>query len=243
MMADATTARNPKTKSPAKAVIQSVALGHKRPSTLALRFSPTAWAKLLYLRDLGDTEVGGFGISASGDLLLVDDVRLVKQTCTSFSVKFDDTAVADFFDEQVDLGRQPQQVGRIWIHTHPGSSAVPSGTDEETFARCFGRSDWALMFILAQEGETYARLRFNVGPGGSLEIPVRVDFTKPFPAADHETWGREYVDNVTAPVPQPDSGIKRGLFWGEHDPEYLDAWQEYAGFEEEHLFGGPDDFH
>ena len=27
-----------------------------------LWFSPTAWAKLLYLRDLGDTEVGGFGI-------------------------------------------------------------------------------------------------------------------------------------------------------------------------------------
>ena len=27
-----------------------------------LRFSPYAWAKLLFLRDLGETEVGGFGI-------------------------------------------------------------------------------------------------------------------------------------------------------------------------------------
>ena len=26
-----------------------------------LRFSPTAWAKLLFLRDAGDTEIGGFG--------------------------------------------------------------------------------------------------------------------------------------------------------------------------------------
>ena len=38
-----------------------------------LRFSPTAWAKLLFLRDLGDTEVGGFGISAADDLLYVED--------------------------------------------------------------------------------------------------------------------------------------------------------------------------
>ena len=28
-----------------------------------LRFSPTAWAKLLFLRDYGPTEVGGFGIA------------------------------------------------------------------------------------------------------------------------------------------------------------------------------------
>ena len=44
----------------------------------ALRFSPYAWAKLLYLRDRGDTEVGGFGISCPEDLLLVEDVRLVR---------------------------------------------------------------------------------------------------------------------------------------------------------------------
>ena len=39
--------------------------------TPSLRFTPTAWAKLLFLRDYGDTEVGGFGIAASDDLLLV----------------------------------------------------------------------------------------------------------------------------------------------------------------------------
>ena len=33
-------------------------------ATPVLRFSPTAWAKLLFLRDYGETEVGGFGIAA-----------------------------------------------------------------------------------------------------------------------------------------------------------------------------------
>jgi len=168
---------------------------------------------------------------------------LVKQVCTSVTVKFADESVADFFDEQVDLGRQPHECGRIWVHTHPGSSPTPSGTDEETFARCFGQSDWAVMFILAQGGQTYARLRFNVGPGGSLEIPVQVDFTQPFPAADLEAWDREYMENVTAPDLQPRGLVQRGTFWGEPDPEYLEAWREYAQFEDERLFGGPDDFH
>ncbi len=40
--------------------------------------SPTAWAKIRFLRDLGPTEVGGFGISTDDDLLLVEDVRLVQ---------------------------------------------------------------------------------------------------------------------------------------------------------------------
>ena len=162
----------------------------------ALRFSPTAWAKLLYLRDSGDSEVGGFGISAGDDLLHVEDVQLVRQVCTGISVAFDDAAVADFFDRQVDMGRRPENFGRLWLHTHPGNSPEPSGTDEETFARVFGRTEWSLMFILARGGQSYARLRFHVGPGGDVDLPVRVDYSRPFAASDHVAWQEEYLANV-----------------------------------------------
>ena len=105
-----------------------------------LKFTPTAWAKLVYLRDLGDSEVGGFGISSEDDPLLVTDVRLVRQSCTPVSVVFDDESVADYFDDQVDQGLEVSRFARLWIHTHPGNSARPSGTDEETFERVFGSS-------------------------------------------------------------------------------------------------------
>src|SRR3954470_15664559 len=82
-----------------------------------LRFSPTAWAKLLFLRDAGDTEIGAFGISAPYDLLFVEDVQLVRQTCTWVRVEFDDEEVANYFDDQVDAGRRPEQFGRLWLHT------------------------------------------------------------------------------------------------------------------------------
>jgi hypothetical protein len=163
-----------------------------------LRFSPTAWAKLLHLRDVGDTEVGGFGIGLAEDLLYVADVQLVRQVCTGISVAFDDQAAADFFDRQVDQGLVPSRFARLWLHTHPGNCPQPSVTDEETFARVFGRTDWAVMFILAQGGQSYARLRFHVGPGGSLLLPVEVDYRRPFAASNQAAWQEEYLANVQA---------------------------------------------
>ena len=52
------------------------------------------------------------------------------------------------------------------------------------------------MFIVAQSGETYARLQFNVGPRTEIEIPVKRDFTHPFPACEPEAWEQEYLANV-----------------------------------------------
>jgi hypothetical protein len=86
-----------------------------RPS---LRFSPTAWAKLLYFRDLGPTEVGGFGISNPDDLLFVEDFITVRQHCSPATVAFEDDAVAEFFDQQIDAGRRPEQFARnMWNTT------------------------------------------------------------------------------------------------------------------------------
>src|SRR5262249_12486922 len=121
---------------------------------------------------------------------------LVKQVCSPVTVKFDDQAVADHFDDYVDLGYSVDRIGRIWVHTHPGGSAAPSGTDEETFARCFGKTDWAVMFILARGGETYARLSFSGGPGGSLLLPVELDFSKPFPGTEELAWEQDFVMSV-----------------------------------------------
>jgi hypothetical protein len=56
--------------------------------------------------------------------------------------------------------------------------------------------EWAVMFILARGGQTYARLRFNVGPRGEMTIPVSVDYTRVFAASDWESWSREYGTNL-----------------------------------------------
>lgn len=163
---------------------------------LAIRFSPTAWAKLLFFRDHSSNEIGGFGISDPDDLLYIREFMTIKQDVSMVSVRFQDTAIADYFDDQVTLGRKPEQFARHWLHTHPEGISTPSQTDEETFARVFGQCQWAVIFILSQDNQTYARISFNVGPGGQVLIPVQVDYSKPFEAADPLIWEQEFKQNI-----------------------------------------------
>ena len=150
----------------------------------------------MYFRDKSDNEVGGFGITEPDDLLFVQDFVTVKQQVTCVSVKFDDEAVANFFEDQVDLGRRPEQFARIWCHSHPGMSPEPSMTDEDTFVRVFGNCQWSVMLIVAEGNKTYAKLSFNVGPGGQVLIPVGVDYSCEFEPSNRRVWTAEYEANV-----------------------------------------------
>ena len=116
----------------------------------------------------------------------------MRQVCTVTSVEFDDASVAALFDDQVDQGLRPEQFARIWIHTHPGQSASPSSVDLTTFRNVFGRCDWAVMFILAKGGATFARLQFRAGPGGTLQLPVAIEWQRRFAGTDEQAWQTEY---------------------------------------------------
>jgi hypothetical protein len=122
-------------------------------------------------------------------LLYIEDVAVPAQRTTPMTVEFDDSSVADHVDECLDRGIGPARCGRIWIHTHPGSSPAPSMVDGLTFARAFGDCDWAVMAIIARGGASYARLRFGAGPGGSTIIPFNVDWER-FPQDLLDNEGR-----------------------------------------------------
>lgn len=188
-----------------------------------LVFGPLAWLKLQYFCHHGDTEIGGFAVTSENEPLYVEEFHTVGQRATSVTVEFADDAVADYFDTMTDRGLPPAQYGRVWCHTHPGSSATPSGTDEDTFAGVFGHCDWSLMFILARSSQTYARLAFSAGPRGALELPVRVDWSA-WPECAPQLprmlleWRDEYDRNIqvavdTSPVfsQEPHDGLRPGL--------------------------------
>lgn len=170
----------------------------------ALVFAPLAWLKLQFLCHAGPTEVAGFGLSHPDDPLYLEDVIVVRQRCTLATVGFDDSAVADLFDDMADAGIGAERFARVWVHTHPGASVDPSGTDEATFARAFGGCDWAIMAILGRTGQTSARLQFNVGPRGAIALRTAVDWAawpavidaQPSFADRLADWQHEYASKV-----------------------------------------------
>ena len=201
-----------------------------------MKFTPTAWAKLLFLRDYGETEVGGFGICPNHPLL-VADICLVRQACSWASVVFDDESVADFFEDQVEEGLNPEQFARVWIHTHPGESAQPSMIDEQTFSRVFNSTNWAVMAILAKGGESYARLRLNGDASQDFEIPTEIDFAAEFPNSEQDDWEEEYLVNVSEELDFHDPWEQPKIL-----DQTTDPFIDYSNFYEEDILDEQFDF-
>lgn len=202
-----------------------------------LVFSPLAWMKLQHFCHAVDVEIAGFAITRPDDPLYVEEFVTVRQKNSAVTVEMDDQAVADFLDRAVDAGLPPSRVMRIWIHTHPGSSPEPSHVDETTFARVFGRCDWAVMFIVDRAGNTYARLSLNVGPGAAVHLPVSVAwsdwptvvndpvFSMPNRLAE---WRMELAGNIQ-PVPEtlklyPPTPLGPVVDIGSHWEPFAETW-------------------
>lgn len=162
-----------------------------------LQFTPYAFAKLRYLRDLEDSEISGFGVTETKDPLLVTDFKLIEQECSPAHTELDDTAVNNYMMDMFDKGFEPNQCMRIWIHTHPKMDPKPSQQDEKTCREVLCDSDWAVMYIINSDDEEYARLIFNVGPKGRMELDTEINWNIEFPASDFKAWKEEFDEKVT----------------------------------------------
>lgn len=167
---------------------------------MLLRFSPYVWAKMLFLRDIGDTEVSFLGVTPN-ELSLVEELVLIPQKCTGATTNMQEQGLADFQLDMLERGLEPRHFMRVWCHTHPGNSVTPSYTDENTFKEVFGPCDWAIMFILGTEGATSCRFSYRYGPGGfggggQQEISCEVDWKADFKERNEAAWKEEYEKNV-----------------------------------------------
>lgn len=161
-----------------------------------LRITAYAYAKLLWMRDRGNTEVAAFATTATKDPLLVTDFRLIKQKCTNVTFDLDTDDLVEDVEKTLDEGLSPWMTHNILCHTHPGNCPNPSLTDEENFKQAFSHPNWAIMLIIAQDGSTYCRLKINTAPGVEKLLRVQIDFTQEFTASDHTAWEKEYKEKV-----------------------------------------------
>jgi hypothetical protein len=109
------------------------------------------------------------------------------------------------------------------------------------------------MFILARGGQSYCRLRFNIGPGGEVLLPADVDYGSEFSASDHPSWRLEYEATVQlqqevsqASISNLDGTKVRSMQSTEAlDEGWYDAWIDYTHEDhpwEEQPYGYSHDF-
>ena len=169
-----------------------------------LVFAPAAWAKVKFLcHHHKETEVAFLLINRPGDPLYIDDVYVPKQEVTAVTYNLAEDALTNYAFDIMD--RYPEggvmASGNMQGHTHPGNSATPSGTDEADFNSGYGRG-WAVMFILARGGETYARLRVKDPVQQDIVMAVEVDWkgwveAGATPLPDVAAWWAQYDGRVT----------------------------------------------
>ena len=142
---------------------------------------PTAWAKLLFLRDCGPTEVGGFGISAAERPAAGGGVRAAPaalhggQRRSSTMPRWRTTSTS-------------RSTGVCRPSGSPGSGSIPIRATRPSRVRSMSRrSSWSFLEPrLGGDGDPgprrgdLRRLRFNTGPGGRPPARTAVDYRRPF---------------------------------------------------------------
>ena len=188
-------------------------------NSATLSFTPYAWAKYLYFRDAGPTEISAIGQTQHNRPDLIVDLHLLKQEASPAFVSLDGEALADYLDTQTTNGLTVDECCRVFLHTHPGNSATPSGTDITTYNEFFANAPWSAFVILARGGQTWAQIRYGGrGPRTSVTANLTVDWSAPFPQTDHKNWRKAYTDNVEIEKPKPVSKIVyTGGKWSDHE--------------------------
>lgn len=162
---------------------------------MKLKFLPEVFRTLKTLCAHYDHEIGCFGITSPDDPLLVIDLAFPKQKVSATEVDFDEDDVSRIVTEYAMKGHPADQITNIWIHTHPGSSAKPSGTDEKTFANSYSSQPLAVMFILAKGGETFTRIRTTIKGVGMFMEPKDIEIVEHKPTDDEILAMVEKVDD------------------------------------------------
>jgi len=194
---------------------------YTKPDSPAFHLSPYVEAKVKYFRSKTSQELSGFCISSPDNPLCAIDFRLIPQRGTGGSTDSIKGELNGFLERCSTEGITPSQCMRIWTHTHPGDPNPSGGSsisdgDEKTFQTCFTPMDYMIMLI-SGTSSWYCRLSVRKPVKIDVKLPVSIDWTLPFPAANHEDWDREFTANVT-------NLHKNGKKGADHDYPSIDIY-------------------
>lgn len=157
-----------------------------------LRWTPTAWAQLLFLRDYGPMPLIGCGLTPGDDPLLVEGIRLMPQCRLLQDIDVASVTAGRGGSSRSGERHCPAPPGRIWIQCRPGDAPRPSTPERDAFSRNSAAQDWSVLFCLGQSGACWGELYWRLADEYRLPLRVAVDFAGPFPASDPALWEAEF---------------------------------------------------
>jgi len=164
----------------------------------SLLLSGQAYLKMKYCAHNFPTEVGGFCEAFENQPFQIATAKILPQESTAASIDFTDDGIVAYMEDGAEKFKGDlNRFFRVWWHTHPGMSAVPSSTDMATFYSLTRTLPWVIMLIVGTEQGISARYG-TIVDGIFLHVPMTVDVK--WDLHIYEDWDKEYAENVTKPA-------------------------------------------
>ena len=176
----------------------------EKPRSKTITLSPLAYLHWQFICHAGPTEACAYGVTRATDDTYVERLHIPHQSCSVTYCESDEGQLSEhLLDAEMGVCNQ-DQIGRVWLHTHPAHSAQPSQIDENTFRDGWhGPHEFYTMMILAEGGQTYCRTRHAGDATSDARTPsqIRVDWAAlpaliPQLPALTATWTAEYAEKV-----------------------------------------------
>ncbi len=139
----------------------------------AVEIEPEAYAKLLTYVTGCAVELSGLGtVDYADGALVVRDVYLLPQKASSATTEIEEEDVAEFLQEFIRSGGDPQRLRLHW-HSHGPNAVFWSAVDEGQQLAGFPQAEWSVYLVLNHAGDTRACLQVRGPVAGRYDrLPI-----------------------------------------------------------------------
>ena len=168
-------------------------------SRIKLELSTLAYSKMVHYTQRADGEISGFGkIDKIGNRIIVTNVKIFKQKCTSVHTELDEEALSMFLVDLIRKGENPAK-WKLWWHSHNDFAVGWSETDEDNIKK-HSKSSYLLSLCINKNVDMTGRIddkrQHSVIPVKVLPIRGRLISRCHKEVKKKVTYGRNTVEYI-----------------------------------------------
>lgn len=159
-----------------------------------------AYRKLKSLITNCDTEIMGLGkvTATNKEIVIIEDVEIMKQEVTSASAEFDKDKLMEFVHSRVAKGDASDW--RLWWHSHADMDTFWSATDTDNIDNMGDTAEWMVSIVFNKEMKNLGRVDV-FKPLKVSQDNIKIEILIPGVEGVDEWAKKEIKDKLTIPAP------------------------------------------